>query len=66
MVQLQEKHKWPTTKSGQLGCIICSSTGHLGHHKMPALPLHFNWIHCTVTANGAEETTTRSLNKVNF
>jgi hypothetical protein len=52
--QPQEKHKWPTAKSSQLVCSICSSAGHLGHHKMPAPPLHFSWIHCTVIANRAE------------
>jgi len=55
MVQLQEKHKWPSAKSGHFGCSICSSVDHLGHHKMQALPFHFKWIHCIFTANGAEE-----------
>jgi hypothetical protein len=27
---------------------------------MPAFPLHFKWIHCTVTANGAEENNMKS------
>ena len=57
MIQLQEKHKWPTAKSSQsVSFSICSSVVHLGH-KMQALglPLHFKRIHFTVTANGAEE-----------
>jgi hypothetical protein len=35
--------------------LICSSVDHLEHHKMQALPLHFKWIICIFTANGAEE-----------
>ena len=58
MVQLQEKHQLPTAKKkkavnyGATSVLISRSHS---TSQNASISTHFKWIHCAVTANGAEE-----------